>query len=104
MQRMYSVERYTDLATLMRFVAPFYMAHQNSSRFWLGTSIRNPEVAIALAKLYNAPFRGGFVEDENGNSVSWSNPWTSSRNLAIVKIDSLPISKNLKNKIMKLSF
>lgn len=99
MQRMYSVERYTDLATLMRFVAPFYMAHQNSSRFWLGTSIRNPEVAIALAKAYNAPFRGGFVEDENGNSVSWSNPWTSSRNLAIVKIDSLPISKNLKNKI-----
>jgi hypothetical protein len=99
MQRMYSVERYTDLATLMRFVAPFYMAHQNSSRFWLGTSIRNPEVAIGLAKAYNAPFRGGFVEDENGNSVSWSNPWTSTRNLAIVKIDSLPISKNLKNKI-----
>jgi hypothetical protein len=99
MQRMYSVERYTDLATLMRFVAPFYMAHQNSSRFWLGTSIRNPEVAIGLAKAYNAPFRGGFVEDENGDSVSWSNPWTSSRNLAVVKIDSLPISKNLKNKI-----
>jgi hypothetical protein len=83
----------------MRFVAPFYMAHQNSSRFWLGTSIRNPEVAIGLAKAYNAPFRGGFVEDENGDSVSWSNPWTSSRNLAVVKIDSLPISKNLKNKI-----
>ena len=99
MQRMYSVERYTDLATLMRFVAPFYMAHQNSSRFWLGTSIRNPEVAIALAKGFNAPFRGGFVEDENGNSVSWSNPWTSSRNLAIVKIDSLPIGKGLKEKI-----
>jgi hypothetical protein len=99
MQRMYSVERYTDLATLMRFVAPFYMAHQNSSRFWLGTSMRNPDVAIALAKLYNAPFRGGFVEDENGDSVSWGNPWTSKRSTAIVKIDALPISGNLKKKI-----
>jgi hypothetical protein len=99
MQRMYSVERYTDLATLMRFVAPFYMAHQNSSRFWLGTSIRNPDVAIALAKLYNAPFRGGFVEDEDGNSVSWSNPWTSKRSTAVVKIDALPIAQSMKDKI-----
>lgn len=76
MQRLYSVERYTDPGKLIRFVTPFYMAHQNSSRFWLGTSIRNPEIAFMLAKMYNAPFRAGYVFDENGEIVSSGSPWS----------------------------
>lgn len=77
MQRLYSVERYTDPGKFIRFITPFYMAHQNSSRFWLGTSLRNPEVAYMLAKAYNAPFRAGYVYDDQGNIVSESNPWTA---------------------------
>lgn len=77
MQRLYSVERYTDPGKFIRFVTPFYMAHQNSSRFWLGTSLRNPEIAFMLAKAYNAPFRAGYVYDQNGNIVSSGNPWSS---------------------------
>jgi hypothetical protein len=77
MQRLYSVERYTDPGKFMRFVTPFYMAHQNSSRFWLGTSLRNPEIAYMLAKAYNAPFRAGYVYDQNGEIVESGNPWST---------------------------
>lgn len=77
MQRLYSVERYTDPGKFMRFITPFYMAHQNSSRFWLGTSLRNPEVAYMLAKAYNAPFRAGYVYDDEGNIVESGNPWST---------------------------
>lgn len=80
MQRLYSVERYTGPAKLLRFITPFYMAHQNSSRFWLGTSIRSPQVAYNLAKAYNAPYRLGLVQDEEGNTVSQGLPWSPDSN------------------------
>ena len=86
MQRLYSVERYTNPAQILRFLTPFYMAHQNSSRFWLGTTVRNPEVAYMLAKLYNAPFRSAMVYDEEGNVVEEGTPWgknTSKQNIVI---------------------
>jgi hypothetical protein len=77
MQRLYSVERYTDTASFLRFVTPFYMAAQNSTRFWLGTSLREPEIAIQLAKAYNIPYRAGYVYDENGEIVGSGNPWST---------------------------
>lgn len=98
MQRMYSVERYTDLASFMRFVSPFYMAHQNSSRYWLGTTLRNPDVAVALAKAYNAPYRMGVVYDEEGNNVSSGNPWSSKRDQIIIGYGDKGIGKFLREK------
>jgi len=77
MTKLYSVERYTDPGRFMRFLTPFYMAHQNSSRFWLGQTLRNPQVAVFLAKAYNAPYRSGYVQDEQGNLVSAGHPWES---------------------------
>jgi hypothetical protein len=81
MTKLYSVERYTDPGRFMRFLTPFYMAHQNSSRFWLGQSLRNPQVAIFLAKAYNAPYRAGYVYDDQGNIVSAGHPWESNANI-----------------------
>ena len=75
MNRMYSVERHTDPGKFFRFVTPFFMAHQNSSRFWLGTTIRNPGVAYTLSKIYNAPYRSGLVTDPTGQVIGQSNPW-----------------------------
>ena len=77
MQRLYSVERYTDTAQFLRFITPFYMAAQNSTRFWLGTSLREPAIAVQLAKAYNAPYRAGYVYDENGEIVGSGNPWSA---------------------------
>jgi hypothetical protein len=86
MQRMYSIERYTTPAKFLRFITPFYMAHQNSSRFWLGTSLRNPEVAYMLAKVYNAPYRAGMVYDDQGNQVESGTPWSTSSSKQTVKM------------------
>jgi hypothetical protein len=77
MQRLYSVERYTDTANFLRFITPFYMAAQNSTRFWLGTSLKEPAIAYQLAKAYNIPYRAGYVYDENGEIVGSGNPWSS---------------------------
>ena len=77
MTKLYSVERYTDPGRFMRFLTPFYMAHQNSSRFWLGQTLRNPQIAVFLAKAYNAPYRSGYVYDQQGELVSAGHPWES---------------------------
>lgn len=77
MQRLYSVERYTDTASFLKFITPFYMAAQNSTRFWLGVSLKEPAIAAQLAKAYNAPYRAGYVYDENGNIVGSGNPWSA---------------------------
>jgi hypothetical protein len=77
MERLYSVERYTDTASFLKFITPFYMAAQNSTRFWLGVSLKEPSTAIQLAKVYNAPYRAGYVYDEDGNVVGSGNPWSS---------------------------
>jgi hypothetical protein len=76
-QRLYSVERYTDTASFLKFITPFYMASQNSTRFWLGISLREPAIAAQLAKAYNIPYRAGYVYDDNGNLVGGGNPWSS---------------------------
>jgi hypothetical protein len=96
MQRMYSVERYTDVGSFMRFVTPFYMAHQNSSRYWLGTSLRNPEIAVTLMKAYNAPYRAGLVEDEDGNVVGYGSPWSTSRDQLVIGYGQEGIGKKLR--------
>lgn len=98
MQRLYSVERYTDMGSLMRFVSPFYMAHQNSSRFWLGTTMRNPEIASLMVNAYNAPYRGGFVYDEEGNLVRSGNPWSTRRDTIILGLGDEGVGGYIKKK------
>jgi len=78
MERLYSVERYTDTASFLKFITPFYMAAQNSTRFWLGVSLKEPSTAYQLARAYNAPYRAGYVYDEDGNVVGSGNPWSTS--------------------------
>lgn len=98
MQRLYSVERYTDLGSFMRFVSPFYMAHENSSRFWLGTVARNPEIAAVMVNMYNAPYRAGVVYDEDGNLVPSGNPWSSRRDQIILGLGNKGVGKFISEK------
>ena len=101
MQRLYSVERYTDLGSFMRFVSPFYMAHENSSRFWLGTTLRNPAIAAAMVNLYNAPYRAGVVYDEDGNLVQSGNPWSTRRDTIILGLGQEGVGKFIREKTGK---
>jgi hypothetical protein len=101
MQRLYSIERQTDVGSFMRFVQPFYMAHQNSSRFWLGTTIRNPQIAALMANAYNAPYRAGVVYDEDGNLVPSGNPWSTRRDTIVLGLGDTGLAGYVKRKTGK---
>lgn len=77
MERLYSIERYTDPGHLLRFVSPFYMAKQNSNRFWFGYTLRNPQAAARYFMIYQSPGRVFSVEDENGKEIKTVNPFNA---------------------------
>lgn len=80
MERLYSIERYTDLGQAMQFLSPFYMSGQNSARFWAGAVSRNPAVVVPALKVWNIPNAMGVVYDEEGNRVAYDTPWSAESN------------------------
>lgn len=74
-ETLYTIERNTQPAEFMRFVSPFYMAKQNSNRFWLGQAIRNPQLAQLGLLAWNTPNKVFTVLDEDGNLVESSLPF-----------------------------
>lgn len=77
MEKLYSIERKTDPGSTMRFLSPFYMAKQNSNRFWFGYYKRNPQALARYFQLWSAPGRVFDVEDNNGRNVKSVNPFAS---------------------------
>jgi hypothetical protein len=77
MERLYSIERYTDLGQAMQYFSPFYMAGQNSARFWAGAVTRKPETVVNALKIWNIPNAMGVVYDDEGNRVAYDTPWTA---------------------------
>lgn len=77
MERLYSIERYTDLGQAMQYFSPFYMAGQNSARFWAGAATRKPETVVNALKIWNIPNAAGVVYDEEGNRIAYDTPWTA---------------------------
>ncbi len=75
MERLYSIERFTDPGYTLRFLSPFYMAKQNSNRFWFGYAMRNPQAASRYFLIYQSPAKVFSVEDENGRQVETVNPF-----------------------------
>lgn len=86
MERMYSIERYTDPAATMRFLSPFYMAKQNSNRYWFGYALRNPQGAARYFMLFQTPGKVFSVEDENGREVKTVNPFDAQDATIKVKV------------------
>jgi hypothetical protein len=84
MERLYSIERYTDLAQALQFVSPFYMAGQNSARFYLGAVGRKPETMVNALKIWNIPNSMGIVYDEEGNRIAYDTPWNAEDNTIAV--------------------
>ena len=80
MERLYSIERYTDLGQAMQYLSPFYMSAQNSARFWAGAVTRNPAIVPIALKIWNIPNAMGVVYDEKGNRVAYDTPWTADTN------------------------
>jgi hypothetical protein len=75
MERLYSVQRKTNPAQVLRFYSPFYMAKQNSNRFWFGYAMRNPQFIGRYLQFWSAPGRVFDVENEDGVDVETINPF-----------------------------
>jgi hypothetical protein len=65
--RLYTVERHTNIGQLSRFIEPFYMAKQNTVRFWVPTIVRNPEIAVRFVQFFTLPYKLGTVYDREDN-------------------------------------
>jgi hypothetical protein len=65
--RLYTIERHTNVGHMFRFFEPFYMAKQNTTKFWVGNVVRNPEVAVRMVQMYSIPYKLGAVYDREDN-------------------------------------
>jgi hypothetical protein len=65
--RLYTVERFTNVGQLSRFIEPFYMAKQNTTKFWVPTVVRNPEIAVRFVQAFTLPYKLGTVYDREDN-------------------------------------
>lgn len=82
-ETLYTIDRYSNPAEFLRFVSPFYMAQQNSSRFWLGKTIQNPAVPYIGLLVWNSPNKIFDVRDAQGRDVSSSLPFYSNESIYI---------------------
>lgn len=70
---MYTIERYSNAAELLRFVSPFFPAFENSIRVWGGIVYRDPAVLGIGNLLWNIPNNLGWVVDAEGQQITRSN-------------------------------
>jgi hypothetical protein len=82
-ETLYTVERRSDPAQFLRFVSPFYMAQQSSSRYWLGQTFKNPGLVHLGLLAWNTPNQVFDVVDESGNSVESSLPFLSNERILL---------------------
>ena len=67
MDRLYTIERHTNVGNMFRFLEPFYMSKQNTTRFWVNATVRNPEIAVRAVQLFTLPYKLGTVYDREDN-------------------------------------
>lgn len=72
-ETMYTIDRLSNAASLLRFVSPFFPAWENSMRTWGRIAWNNPAVLGYGNLLWNIPNNLGWVVDEFGNKVEKSN-------------------------------
>jgi len=78
--RLYTVERFTNVGQLSRFIEPFYMAKQNTTKFWIPAMVRNPEIAVRFVQAFTLPYKLATVYDrEDNNKVvnQIGHPWNN---------------------------
>lgn len=66
---LFTIDRRSNAAHLMRFIAPFFSAFENTAKTWARISYENPQTINRLNLIFTAPNRAGIATDENGNPV-----------------------------------
>jgi len=66
-ETMYTIDRLSNAAVMLRFVSPFFPAFENAIRTWGRIVWTNPAIVAEGNILWNIPNNLGWVVDENGN-------------------------------------
>ena len=66
---LYDLAEESELAHLLRFVSPFFMAQQEVVTRWAGLAVENPAFVARMRMVWNAPEQAGIITDEDGNRV-----------------------------------
>ena len=66
---LYTIERYSNPAAMMRWVAPFFPAWENSAKVWTKMVVNDPSILYRASLLWQIPNKLGMVVDEKGNKV-----------------------------------
>jgi hypothetical protein len=113
---LYTVERFSDPATFLRNVSPFFMAQQNDSKFWLGTAIKNPRIPYLGLMAWNSVNKSMEVRDtdeyqrragnntvpiNSGEQIWLTMPEGVAKFLGIPNMNILKISKDSINVILQ---
>jgi len=72
-ETMYTIDRLSNAAQMLRFVSPFFPAWENSMRTWGRIAWNNPAVLGYGNLMWNIPNNMGLVVDEMGQPVEKSN-------------------------------
>lgn len=68
---LYTIERYNNASSYMRFVSPFFAAFENTGRTWVRFATAEPTIAAHGYQLLSSPVRAGVVVDGDGNPIEF---------------------------------
>lgn len=66
---LYTIERYSNLAGMLRWMSPFVAAWENSFKVWTRMIVNDPSILARANILWNMPNKLGMVVDDKGNKV-----------------------------------
>jgi len=98
-ETLYTIERFSNLAAIARWIAPFFPAWENSTKVWIGLVAKDPSILPRASILWNIPNNMGLVVDEKGKPVGQERTsfLTGSQNRFIV------LPKDMNDVFMKFS-
>ena len=61
---LYTIERYSNFANVIRFLEPFFAATENTARVWSQLVYKDPSLFGKAGYIYNSPDRAGLVQED----------------------------------------
>ena len=69
-ETLYTIQRISTPAHVMKFISPFFPAWASTMRFWtVRMPLQKPENVIRYSYIFDAPARAGMMEDREGNEL-----------------------------------
>lgn len=69
-RNLYTIERYSNAAMVLRWLIPFFPAYENTMLTWLRFAYDDPSIVARANLIWNAANEMGLVVDEDGKEVA----------------------------------